>query len=66
MRFKPTEEGLKGGVGSEFVLEKNLKFFISTYGCQMNVNDSERMATLLEMMNFSPDSVCRFSRFGNY
>lgn len=26
--------------------------FISTYGCQMNVNDSERMLTLLEMMNF--------------
>ena len=24
-------------------------FFISTYGCQMNVNDSERMASLLEM-----------------
>lgn len=24
-------------------------FFISTYGCQMNVNDSERMACLLEM-----------------
>src|SRR5215470_5506547 len=28
--------------------------FISTYGCQMNVNDSERMLTLLEMMNFRP------------
>ncbi len=27
-------------------------FFLSTYGCQMNVNDSERMTTLLEMMNF--------------
>lgn len=26
--------------------------FISTYGCQMNVNDSERMLTLLEMMNY--------------
>lgn len=26
--------------------------YISTYGCQMNVNDSERMLTLLEMMNF--------------
>lgn len=25
------------------------RFFISTYGCQMNVNDSERMACLLEM-----------------
>lgn len=26
--------------------------YISTYGCQMNVNDSERMMSLLEMMNF--------------
>ena len=35
--------------------------YISTYGCQMNVNDSERMMTLLEMMNFrtvtSPDQA---------
>lgn len=28
--------------------------YISTYGCQMNVNDSERMMTLLEMANFVP------------
>lgn len=28
--------------------------FISTYGCQMNVNDSERMNTLLELVNFVP------------
>lgn len=28
--------------------------FVSTYGCQMNVNDSERMYTLLEMANFTP------------
>ena len=26
--------------------------YISTYGCQMNSNDSERMMSLLEMMNF--------------
>ncbi len=26
--------------------------FISTYGCQMNVNDSERMLSLLEMSNY--------------
>ncbi len=30
--------------------------FISTYGCQMNVNDSERMYSLLEMSNFTPVS----------
>ncbi|MBX2986530.1 MAG: tRNA (N6-isopentenyl adenosine(37)-C2)-methylthiotransferase MiaB [Bdellovibrionaceae bacterium] len=28
--------------------------FISTYGCQMNVNDSERMMSLMEMANFTP------------
>lgn len=28
--------------------------YISTYGCQMNVNDSDRMYTLLEMANFTP------------
>lgn len=27
--------------------------YISTYGCQMNVNDSERMYSLLEMMNYT-------------
>ena len=31
--------------------------FISTYGCQMNVNDSERMYSLLEMSNFTPVST---------
>jgi tRNA-2-methylthio-N6-dimethylallyladenosine synthase len=28
--------------------------YISTYGCQMNINDSERMYTLLEMLNYTP------------
>ena len=28
--------------------------YVSTYGCQMNVNDSERMYALLEMANFTP------------
>jgi tRNA-2-methylthio-N6-dimethylallyladenosine synthase len=28
--------------------------FISTYGCQMNVNDTERMYSLLEMANYAP------------
>lgn len=27
--------------------------YVSTYGCQMNVNDTERMYSLLEMANFS-------------
>ena len=28
--------------------------YISTYGCQMNVNDTERMFSLLEMINYTP------------
>ena len=32
---------------------ENKRVFISTYGCQMNVNDSERMYSLLEMANCS-------------
>lgn len=32
----------------------NKGVFISTYGCQMNENDSERMYSLLEMANFTP------------
>lgn len=28
--------------------------YISTYGCQMNVNDSERMYSILEMSNYVP------------
>ena len=32
---------------AENLIGKN--FFISTYGCQMNVNDSERMSCILEM-----------------
>lgn len=28
--------------------------YVSTYGCQMNVNDSDRMLALLEMVNFVP------------
>ena len=28
--------------------------YISTYGCQMNVNDTERMLSLLEMINYAP------------
>jgi tRNA-2-methylthio-N6-dimethylallyladenosine synthase len=31
--------------------------FVSTYGCQMNENDSERMRSLLEMANFTTVST---------
>jgi tRNA-2-methylthio-N6-dimethylallyladenosine synthase len=30
------------------------KYFIKTYGCQMNVNDSERLSGLLEYAGFEP------------
>ena len=30
--------------------------YISTYGCQMNVNDTERMYALLDMINYEPVS----------
>ncbi len=33
------------------------KYFITTYGCQMNVSDSERVAALLEAMNFVPGTA---------
>lgn len=38
-------------------LGKGKGVYISTYGCQMNVNDTERMYTLLEMLNYSPVST---------
>lgn len=41
---KPAEQDIGKGRG----------VFISTYGCQMNVNDTERMYSLLEMSNFTP------------
>ncbi len=34
------------------VRKKNV--YISTYGCQMNVHDTERMYSLLEMINYAP------------
>jgi tRNA-2-methylthio-N6-dimethylallyladenosine synthase len=33
-----------------------MKYFIETYGCQMNVHDSERMAGLLEASGYEPAS----------
>ena len=32
----------------------DMKYFIETYGCQMNVHDSERMAGLLEASGYEP------------
>ena len=33
--------------------EKN-RYFIQTFGCQMNVNDSEKVAGLLESRGYEP------------
>jgi tRNA-2-methylthio-N6-dimethylallyladenosine synthase len=33
---------------------QGLGVYISTYGCQMNANDTERMYSLLEMANYTP------------
>jgi tRNA-2-methylthio-N6-dimethylallyladenosine synthase len=39
----------------EVLVEPNSKgVFITTYGCQMNVNDTERMYSLLEMADYYP------------
>lgn len=44
---KPSENQKNQDIG------KGQGVYISTYGCQMNVNDTERMYSLLEMANFS-------------
>ena len=40
--------------GIRQVAKEDRGVFISTYGCQMNVADSERMYVLLEMENYTP------------
>ncbi len=41
---------------TDSVKSSNRGVYVSTYGCQMNVNDTERMYALLEMSNFTPVS----------
>lgn len=41
-------------IPSQLGLARERGVYISTYGCQMNVNDTERMLSLLEMANFVP------------
>lgn len=49
------EEAAEQKASREFATDKiGRGVYVSTYGCQMNVNDSERMTTLLEMANFTP------------
>jgi tRNA-2-methylthio-N6-dimethylallyladenosine synthase len=38
----------------ELVKDRNRTYFVETYGCQMNVRDSETIAGLLQKMGYSP------------
>jgi tRNA-2-methylthio-N6-dimethylallyladenosine synthase len=49
-------ETISRGGGPDSNTEAMKSVYVSTYGCQMNVNDSERMYSLLEMANFTPVS----------
>jgi tRNA-2-methylthio-N6-dimethylallyladenosine synthase len=42
------------GAGSKSPLTNNKKFYIKTFGCQMNVADSERMAAIMHDKGLSP------------
>ncbi len=37
----------------KFIKDKDLKYHITTYGCQMNVHDSEKLAGMLSEMGYS-------------
>ena len=52
MKAAPVSQDHKEGFKEAFKEEKGI--FISTYGCQMNDNDSERMMSLMEQMNYTP------------
>ena len=38
--------------------DDNKKLFIETYGCQMNVADSEVIASVMQMAGYSSDEKC--------
>ncbi len=52
-----TKEALKQkniiGQLSKTIKDKNLKYCVSTYGCQMNVNDSQKLEDILERIGYS-------------
>lgn len=53
LRFKPENASPK----IPPIFSEGRGLYVSTYGCQMNENDSERMISLLEMLNYSPVST---------
>ncbi|MDR0848567.1 MAG: tRNA (N6-isopentenyl adenosine(37)-C2)-methylthiotransferase MiaB [Propionibacteriaceae bacterium] len=50
----PSEPGLVGGGDSASADQRPRTYQVITYGCQMNVHDSERIAGLLEAAGFVP------------
>lgn len=50
--IEKTSENLQNKPVFDADIGKGRGVYISTYGCQMNVNDSDRMISLLEMANF--------------
>ncbi len=49
-----TQESQKKYTYIQSDIGKGKGVYISTYGCQMNVNDTERMYALLDMVNYTP------------
>lgn len=54
--YNPLGEVRKSYSYKNYDIGQGRGVYISTYGCQMNVNDTERMYALLEMANFIPVS----------
>ena len=60
--YKEAMKRTKSNVEKEFYnidpsfkkLGKNKKYFVKTYGCQMNEHDSENLKAMLEEMGFTP------------
>ena len=56
-RIRPESKGRKRNKGKRRKAKApgmSRKYLIETFGCQMNVHDSERMAGLLEQAGYEP------------
>ena len=40
----------------EILTQRHAKYYIETYGCQMNAHDSEKLAGILEGLGYQPGS----------